>query len=115
MWDGPCSRGATPRDHRILPKRIILVRHAESEGNVDNFAYCYVPDPQVPLVRLCTTVRATLRTARHVIVHPRTTCSCCMHLRLSRAYRAGAAGDPALRALHMRPLQRLDKTGALCM
>lgn len=29
-------RGATPRDYRILPKRIILVRHAESEGNVDN-------------------------------------------------------------------------------
>lgn len=52
------SRGATPRDHRILPKRIILVRHAESEGNVDNYAYTYVPDPQVPLVRcgcLCST------------------------------------------------------------
>ena len=43
-------RGATPRDHRILPRRIILVRHAESEGNIDNFAYTYVPDPQVPLV-----------------------------------------------------------------
>jgi len=34
----------------VLPKRIILVRHAESEGNIDNFAYTYVPDPQVPLV-----------------------------------------------------------------
>ena len=43
-------RGATPRDLRILPRRIILVRHAESEGNIDNFAYTYVPDPQVPLV-----------------------------------------------------------------
>lgn len=43
-------RGATPQDHRILPRRIILVRHAESEGNIDNFAYTYVPDPQVPLV-----------------------------------------------------------------
>ena len=44
-------RGATPQDYRILPRRIILVRHAESEGNIDNFAYTYVPDPQVPLVR----------------------------------------------------------------
>ena len=44
-------RGATPKDHRILPKRIILVRHAESEGNVDNYMFTYVPDPQVPLVR----------------------------------------------------------------
>lgn len=44
-------RGATPKDFRVLPKRIILVRHAESEGNIDNFAYTYVPDPQVPLVR----------------------------------------------------------------
>lgn len=43
------NMGATPRDHRILPRRIILVRHAESEGNIDNFAYTYVPDPQVPL------------------------------------------------------------------
>ena len=48
-----CSvgRGATPKDYRVLPPKIILVRHAESEGNVDNFAYTYVPDPQVPLVR----------------------------------------------------------------
>jgi hypothetical protein len=30
------TRGATPRDMRVLPKRIFLVRHAESEGNVDN-------------------------------------------------------------------------------
>ena len=43
------SSGATPSDFRILPKRIILVRHAESEGNVDNRAYTYLPDPQVPL------------------------------------------------------------------
>lgn len=43
-------RGATPKDFRVLPKRIVLVRHAESEGNIDNFAYTYVPDPQVPLV-----------------------------------------------------------------
>ena len=43
------SSGATPSDFRILPRRIILVRHAESEGNVDNRAYTYLPDPQVPL------------------------------------------------------------------
>ncbi|KAK9835626.1 hypothetical protein WJX74_004542 [Apatococcus lobatus] len=43
------SQGATPHDLRVLPRRIILVRHAESQGNVDNFAYSYTPDPQVPL------------------------------------------------------------------
>ena len=42
-------RGATPRDFRVLPRRIFLVRHAESEGNVDNIAYTYLPDPRVPL------------------------------------------------------------------
>ncbi len=30
--------GATPDDFRVLPRKIILVRHAESEGNVDNYA-----------------------------------------------------------------------------
>ena len=45
------SSKATPKDFRILPKRIILVRHAESEGNVDNQAYTYMPDPQVPLTK----------------------------------------------------------------
>lgn len=44
-------RGATPKDHRVLPKRIILVRHAESEGNTDHFAYSHIPDPQICLVR----------------------------------------------------------------
>jgi len=42
--------GAIPKDFRILPDRIFLVRHAESEGNVDNFAYTTIPDSQVPLV-----------------------------------------------------------------
>lgn len=42
--------GATPKDFRVLPDKIILVRHAESEGNVDNMAYTYSPDSQVPLV-----------------------------------------------------------------
>lgn len=45
------SPGSTPQDYRILPKRIILVRHAESEGNVNNQAYTYLPDPQVPLTK----------------------------------------------------------------
>jgi hypothetical protein len=44
-------RAAVPRDLRVLPRRIVLVRHAESEGNVDAWAYTYLPDPQVPLVR----------------------------------------------------------------
>eukprot|EP00892_Ulva_mutabilis_P011078 jgi/Ulvmu1/8342/UM042_0048.1 len=43
------SAGATPSDHRVLPERIILVRHAQSEGNIDNVAYTYIPDPQIPL------------------------------------------------------------------
>uniref|UniRef100_A0A1D2AFU0 Broad-range acid phosphatase DET1 n=1 Tax=Auxenochlorella protothecoides TaxID=3075 RepID=A0A1D2AFU0_AUXPR len=43
------SSGATPRDFRTLPIRIVLIRHAESEGNVDNIAYTYLPDSRVPL------------------------------------------------------------------
>ncbi|KAF6253071.1 histidine phosphatase superfamily, partial [Scenedesmus sp. NREL 46B-D3] len=46
------SRGAIPADVRVLPDRIILVRHAQSEGNVDCDAYTYIPDPQVPLTSL---------------------------------------------------------------
>ncbi|ERN12439.1 hypothetical protein AMTRI_Chr01g137060 [Amborella trichopoda] len=34
---------------RILPKRIILVRHGESHGNVDYSAYVTTPDHQIPL------------------------------------------------------------------
>ena len=33
-----------------MPAKIILVRHAESEGNINNLAYTFTPDPQVPLV-----------------------------------------------------------------
>lgn len=46
------SSGATPSDFRVLPERIILVRHAQSEGNIDNVAYTYIPDPQIPLTAL---------------------------------------------------------------
>jgi len=42
--------GATPPlDFRSLPPRIVLVRHAESAGNVDREVYARVPDPLVPL------------------------------------------------------------------
>ena len=34
---------------RVLPRRIILVRHGESEGNVDESMYCRVPDPKISL------------------------------------------------------------------
>ncbi|KAJ4969570.1 hypothetical protein NE237_016271 [Protea cynaroides] len=32
-----------------LPKRIILVRHGESQGNLDDTAYTTTPDSQIPL------------------------------------------------------------------
>lgn len=32
-----------------LPKRIILVRHGESAGNLDTSAYTNIPDHQIPL------------------------------------------------------------------
>jgi len=41
--------GATPRDLRVLPDRIVLVRHAESEGNVDKHVYSILPDRMLPL------------------------------------------------------------------
>ncbi|XP_074557701.1 phosphoglycerate mutase-like protein AT74 [Curcuma longa] len=34
---------------RCLPKRIILVRHGESQGNLDTAAYSTTPDHKVPL------------------------------------------------------------------
>jgi hypothetical protein len=37
------------------------VRHAESEGNIDNFAYTSVPDPQVPLVSHCDASMSRVR------------------------------------------------------
>lgn len=47
---GGCRNAIPKANLRILPERIILVRHAESEGNVCNSVYTQVPDPQVPLV-----------------------------------------------------------------
>ena len=49
MCSDSLNSGATPKDYRVLPDRIFLVRHAESEGNVDNLAYTTIPDSQVPL------------------------------------------------------------------
>ncbi|KAK9062280.1 hypothetical protein SSX86_019466 [Deinandra increscens subsp. villosa] len=37
--------------HKFLPKRIILVRHGESEGNLDGSAYSTVPDHQIALTQ----------------------------------------------------------------
>lgn len=37
---------------KLLPKRIILVRHGESEGNVDKSAFATTPDNKIPLTPL---------------------------------------------------------------
>jgi hypothetical protein len=37
----------------LLPKRIILLRHGESLGNVDDTAYSTIPDWKIPLTRRC--------------------------------------------------------------
>ncbi|KAL0380114.1 UNVERIFIED_CONTAM: Phosphoglycerate mutase-like protein AT74 [Sesamum angustifolium] len=42
------SPSPRPRD-RVLPKRIILVRHGESAGNIDGTAYTTTPDNKIPL------------------------------------------------------------------
>lgn len=34
---------------KSLPKRIILVRHGQSEGNLDSSAYSTIPDHKIPL------------------------------------------------------------------
>ena len=45
----PLHRGATPRNFRVLPRRIVLIRHAESQGNLDDACYTYLPDNRIPL------------------------------------------------------------------
>ncbi|GLT90360.1 hypothetical protein SLE2022_082970 [Rubroshorea leprosula] len=42
----------SPHHGRLLPKRIILVRHGESEGNLDTAAYSITPDNKIPLTPL---------------------------------------------------------------
>ncbi|PIA39354.1 hypothetical protein AQUCO_02600067v1 [Aquilegia coerulea] len=42
----------THNNHKTLPKRIILVRHGESQGNLDGSAYTTTPDYKIPLTSL---------------------------------------------------------------
>ncbi|KAG1365146.1 phosphoglycerate mutase-like protein AT74 [Cocos nucifera] len=61
----------TPKQHngeRSLPKRIILVRHGESQGNLDTAAYTTTPDYRIPLTRRgVEQARAAGRRIRHVL------------------------------------------------
>ncbi|KAL6577501.1 hypothetical protein OROMI_009829 [Orobanche minor] len=40
---------STRQSERALPKRIILLRHGESEGNINGKAYTTTPDNKIPL------------------------------------------------------------------
>ncbi|KAL2345730.1 hypothetical protein Fmac_007015 [Flemingia macrophylla] len=52
----------------VLPKRIILVRHGESEGNLDPAAYDTTPDPKIQLTEQgLAQARAAGARIRHVI------------------------------------------------
>ncbi|KAG0449453.1 hypothetical protein HPP92_027316 [Vanilla planifolia] len=50
MPQGTCTTCRRPQ--RRLPKRIILVRHGESMGNLDTAAYTTTPDYKIPLTPL---------------------------------------------------------------
>ena len=39
------------KDKYLLPKRIILLRHGESLGNIDETAYASIPDWKIPMTR----------------------------------------------------------------
>lgn len=43
------SSSSWPCTQPVLPKRIILMRHAESQGNLDHAAYTTTPDNKIPL------------------------------------------------------------------
>lgn len=43
------NRGVSREDYRVLPDRIFLVRHGESDGNLDATVYSGVPDHKVQL------------------------------------------------------------------
>ncbi|XP_073026616.1 phosphoglycerate mutase-like protein AT74 [Primulina eburnea] len=47
-----CRHQPQGQNQRILPKRIILLRHGESEGNIDGSAYATTPDYKLPLTPL---------------------------------------------------------------
>ena len=42
----------TNHNQKCMPKRIILVRHGESQGNLDGRAYTNTPDYKIPLTEL---------------------------------------------------------------
>ncbi|XP_074335663.1 phosphoglycerate mutase-like protein AT74H [Apium graveolens] len=42
----------TNHKEKCMPKRIILVRHGESQGNLDGTAYSITPDNKIPLTQL---------------------------------------------------------------
>ena len=42
----------------LLPKRIILLRHGESLGNIDDTAYANIPDWKIPLTRRCVVINS---------------------------------------------------------
>lgn len=44
-----CHQPSPKHRERALPKRIILVRHGESAGNIDGAAYATTPDNRIPL------------------------------------------------------------------
>lgn len=46
------QRGHQQQYPKCLPKRIILVRHGESQGNKDDAAYSLTPDHKIPLTPL---------------------------------------------------------------
>ncbi|KAK8712565.1 hypothetical protein V6N13_147802 [Hibiscus sabdariffa] len=48
MQENNHSNGQSAKQ-KVLPKRIILVRHGESEGNLDTSAYTKIPDYKIPL------------------------------------------------------------------
>ena len=57
LFGGDCRFCEMTRQHhpqcaRRLPKRIILVRHGESQGNLDMSAYTTTPDYRIPLTAL---------------------------------------------------------------
>ena len=45
----PASPPSVPNPVCIRPHRIILVRHGQSEGNVDETAYTRIPDSKIAL------------------------------------------------------------------
>ena len=47
----PATQRSQSTQHPRFPKRIILVRHGESLGNVDENLYAEIPDWKIPLTR----------------------------------------------------------------